>query len=358
MRISEVKASGKTFGSKLPALYEKLNAAAIRYQRGSIPNHDVLVEDLEGMLRLLTELISHKPDLLNELLGESFIRQAELEEYIQLLQKEKNLILQGPPGTGKTWLAKRLAYVLVGGKDTDRIDAVQFHPNISYEDFIRGFRPNEEGRLDIVDGPFMQAVVRAREEPNQPHVLIIEEVNRGDPAQIFGEMLTLLEPDKRNSESALRLTYQNPESDVEGKVFIPPNLYIIGTMNLADRSLAMVDYALRRRFSFITLEPEFGDRWRDFVKEQCGLNKSLIDHIQEYVGAINREVTGDDDLGVQFQIGHSFFTPAPGEFVGDTEGADAWFARTKKYQVEPLMQEYWFDDRTQYDSVISKLPQY
>ncbi len=181
-----------------------------------------------------------------------FLDREELVKILDRLRAKKNLILQGPPGTGKTWLSKRLAFALLGEKDDSRVRGVQFHPNLSYEDFVRGWRPEGDGKLALVDGPFMEMVGAAKEKPAAKYVMVIEEINRGNPAQIFGEMLTLLEGDKRTPGEALELCYSRGKGE---RIFIPANLYIIGTMNIADRSLALVDLALRRRFAFISLEP-------------------------------------------------------------------------------------------------------
>ena len=183
-----------------------------------------------------------------------------LEEILEHFQLKKNLILQGPPGTGKTWLARKLAFALIGNKDQDKVQAVQFHPNLSYEDFVRGWRPSGDGKLDLVDGPFMEMINVARNDLDSDYVIVIEEINRGNPAQVFGEMLTLLETDKRKESEALALSYRKTKGE---RVYIPENVYVIGTMNIADRSLALVDLAFRRRFAFEELEPIFGPPWRD-----------------------------------------------------------------------------------------------
>lgn len=173
-----------------------------------------------------------------------FLEREEINSLIDRLRAKKNLILQGPPGTGKTWLAKRLAFALIGQKDDSKIRAVQFHPNLSYEDFVRGWRPTGDGRLSLADGVFMQAIKAASKDPSSKFVVVIEEINRGNPAQIFGELLTLLEAGKRTPCEALELCY----SDADGRhrpVHIPENLHVIGTMNIADRSLALVDVTSR-----------------------------------------------------------------------------------------------------------------
>jgi 5-methylcytosine-specific restriction protein B len=189
-----------------------------------------------------------------------FIASGELEEMLDRWRSKMNLILQGPPGTGKTWLAKRLGFALAGSNDREtarsRLRVVQFHPSLAYEDFVRGWRPAGDGRLELVDGILMQAIQAADSEPDRPFVLVIEEINRGNPAQIFGEMLTLMEVSKRRRSEAIELAYRKEPGE---RVHVPANLYVIGTMNVADRSLAIVDLALRRRFAFIDLEPRFGD---------------------------------------------------------------------------------------------------
>lgn len=266
-----------------------------------------------------------------------FYPREKLEEMLESLRVKRNLILQGPPGTGKSWLAKRLGYALMGERNGNKMRAVQFHPNLSYEDFVRGWRPDEEGRLNLVDGPFMEMVLLAKKEHSNTHVLVIEEINRGNPAQIFGEMLTLLEADKRTPSAALELSYRAYEGE---RVFIPANLYIIGTMNIADRSLALVDYALRRRFRFIDLEPILGNSWRDWVHEQFHIPLEVLTDIQRRMMGLNEEISADTSLGPQFRIGHSYVTPPVGDVVLD---AKAWFRQIVTTEIGPLLDEYWYD---------------
>lgn len=210
-----------------------------------------------------------------------FLPYDELAGMLERLRYKKNIILQGPPGTGKTWLGKKLAYALLGGIDTARFRSVQFHSTISYEDFVRGWRPVGEGKLGLCNGPFLDLIHEAKGHPDKPYVMLIEEINRGNPAQIFGELLTLLEADKRHPGEALQLCYQKDE-EAEA-VHIPPNIYVIGTMNIADRSLALVDFALRRRFSFITLVPTFGDKWREWMvrNDKAALKPSFVDVVAQ-----------------------------------------------------------------------------
>ena len=224
-----------------------------------------------------------------------FLERPQLESMLERLKSKKNLILQGPPGTGKTWLAKKLAFALVGGRSESRVRPFQFHPNLSYEDFVRGLRPGGDERLELVDGPLLKAIDDAKGDPNNDYVVVIEEINRGNPAQIFGEMLTLLEGDKRTPEEALALSYPKTPSE---RVYIPPNLYIIGTMNLADRSLALVDFALRRRFAFIDLEPTFGDVWRSWVSAQCQIDAAFLSEIEGRLNSLNQTIAEDTTLGI------------------------------------------------------------
>jgi 5-methylcytosine-specific restriction enzyme B len=266
-----------------------------------------------------------------------FIAREKIEKILERLRSKKNLILQGPPGTGKTWLAKRLAFALIGQRDDSKVRAVQFHPNLSYEDFIRGWRPVGDGKLTLVDGPFVEMMKAAAKDPTSRHVVVIEEINRGNPAQIFGEMLTLLDVDKRTPNEALELSYKRSDGE---RVYIPDNLYVIGTMNIADRSLALVDLALRRRFAFIDLEPTLGKPWQDWVQSQCGIDSEILVEIEKRLIALNNDISADTGLGPQFRVGHSYVTPPFGVPISD---AREWFRQVVDTEIGPLLNEYWFD---------------
>lgn len=268
-----------------------------------------------------------------------FVPVSELDTMLERLREKKNLILQGPPGTGKTWLAKRLAYALTGIRDDSRIQAVQFHPSMSYEDFVRGWRPAANGQLRLTNGPFLELVQRAHEDPSHPHILVIEEINRGNPAQILGEMLTLLEADKRTPESALRLLY--PAFDME-RVYIPANFYVIGTMNIADRSLALVDLALRRRFAFMSLVPRIDDTWQKWVHAKSGIPQDFLAMVRQRITRMNEEIAEDRQLGPQFRIGHSYVIPDPGKKVEDPA---LWYREIVETEIVPLLEEYWYESR-------------
>jgi len=268
-----------------------------------------------------------------------FMSEPELEQLLDRLRTKKNLILQGPPGTGKTWLAKRLAFALMGQKDESKVRAVQFHPNLSYEDFVRGWRPTGEGKLTLADGFFMEAIKAAKKEPAAKFVVVIEEINRGNPAQVFGELLTLLEAGKRTPSEALELCY--PDADgVRRPVHIPENLHVIGTMNIADRSLALVDLALRRRFAFVGLEPRLGPAWRNWVVSACGVDEALATDIERRIAELNEQIAADARLGKQFRIGHSYVTPVHRLDAGSTR---RWFQQVVDTEIASLLEEYWFD---------------
>lgn len=276
-----------------------------------------------------------------------FHSKERLQEILDHWRDKRNLVLQGAPGTGKTWLAKRLAQALIGSQAPDAIRSVQFHPNTSYEDFVRGWRPTSGGQLVLTDGVLIQHAERARESADIPHVLIIEEINRGNPAQAFGEMLTLIEGSKRNPSDALMLSY--PRSDDE-QFYLPDNLYILGTMNIADRSLALVDFALRRRFAFETLDPALTDSWAAHLRKKLGNDTSLVEKIRLRISELNQQISEDPMLGAHFAIGHSYVTPTDSQSNGTS-----WYNGVVDTQIAPLLAEYWFDDRAKADAAVAAL---
>lgn len=291
----------------------------------------------EGEVAVQTAPI--EPYTIDDIISDGcFLERESIAKIITQLRHKKNLILQGPPGTGKTWLAKKLAYALMGQKDESSLRAVQFHPNLSYEDFVRGWRPSGEGKLTLVDGPFLEMINEAKKDASIKHVVVIEEINRGNPAQIFGEMLTLLEADKRTPSEALELSYRRAEGE---RIHIPANLYVIGTMNIADRSLALVDLALRRRFAFFDLKPALGEAWRNWVHSKAGIDNDFLQLIEQRIVSLNNEISKDRNLGPQFKIGHSYVTPPLNTKIED---AAAWFQGVVETEIGPLLEEYWFDD--------------
>lgn len=263
---------------------------------------------------------------------EDFLRQVYITEeryhtLVALLKNKKNLILQGAPGVGKTFAAKRLAYSMMGEKDDSRVEFIQFHQNYSYEDFIMGYKPQEEG-FKLTNGIFYRCCLNAEDHPDKEYFFIIDEINRGNMSKIFGELLLLIEKDYRGTKATLAYS---------GKSFsVPKNMYIIGMMNTADRSLAMIDYALRRRFSFFEMEPGFNSE--GFKAYQAGLQNDTFNALIEQIIDLNREIKADDSLGEGFRIGHSYF-------CGQTECTEEWMKSVVYYDIIPMLQEYWFDDK-------------
>lgn len=249
---------------------------------------------------------------------------------VSLVKSKKNIILQGAPGVGKTFAAKRLAYSMMGVKDPNRVMMVQFHQSYSYEDFIMGFRPSENG-FKLKHGVFYEFCKRAEVDSDNDYFFIIDEINRGNLSKIFGELFMLLESDKRGV--ALQLLY------ADEKFSIPENLYIIGMMNTADRSLAMLDYALRRRFAFFELKPAFESY--GFKSYQKSLNNDKFDKLIECIKQLNLAIKSDETLGVGFCIGHSYFCDLDKSEMDELEAA---LIRIVDFEIIPLLSEYWFDD--------------
>ena len=273
-----------------------------------------------------------------------FIARTNFERLLESIQTRKNLILQGPPGTGKTFIARRIAWCLIGRKDSDPIEMVQFHQSYAYEDFVQGYRPTQDGGFDVRDGVFHRFCERALADSGTPHVFIIDEINRGNLSRIFGELLMLIEADKRSEEYAVSLTYS------DGRFHVPENVYILGMMNTADRSLALVDYALRRRFAFETLEPGYGRPEFKRYLESKGTEPGFVDRIVECMRKLNRTIEDDPELGPGFQIGHSYFVPEDGEGI-----SEARYTHIVDTQIAPLLREYWFDSPNDVEKAVTML---
>lgn len=275
----------------------------------------------------------------DDFLKEVFITESEYDKLRSLVLRKKNIILQGAPGVGKTFSAKRLAYSIIGEKNESRICMVQFHQNYSYEDFIMGYRPNDSGGFELQSGVFYNFCIRCKENPDKPYFFIIDEINRGNLSKIFGELLMLIETDKRGERHKLNLVYGGTA------FYIPENLHIIGMMNTADRSLAMIDYALRRRFSFYTMQPAFENAKHNGFGEYtqnitCELYHTVIAKIKE----LNTAIRKDNTLGKGFEIGHSYFAPEDISVIDDE-----WVRNVVEYEIIPLIEEYWFDNDKKLD---------
>lgn len=270
-----------------------------------------------------------------QFLNDVFMDKSDYETLCNLLDYKKNIILQGAPGVGKTYAAKRLAYSILGKKYDKCIDMVQFHQSYSYEDFVVGFRPTTDG-FELSEGPFYAFCTNAVKD-DKKHFFIIDEINRGNLSKIFGELLMLIEADKRSE--TLKILYKNKPFNV------PENVYIIGMMNTADRSLAMIDYALRRRFSFFEMKPAFdSEKFKGKLAGSCEKVNKVITVIKELNGAISE----DETLGRGFQIGHSYF-------CFDKPIDDAMIKMIVEYEIIPLINEYWFDEPTKISTWTERL---
>ena len=266
-----------------------------------------------------------------QFLDDVFMNEEDYDTLVQLIRRKKNVILQGPPGVGKTYAAKRLAYSMIGVKDKERVKLVQFHQSYSYEDFVMGYRPTETG-FELRTGAFYNFCKQAEEDNEKDHFFIIDEINRGNLSKIFGELFMLIENDKRGME--IELLY------ADEKFCVPDNVYIIGMMNTADRSLAMLDYALRRRFAFFDMNPAF--ETIQFKHYQENLKNPQFDALIDTIQALNVDIREDDMLGEGFVIGHSYFS----NIVNITESE---LSNIIEFEIIPLLKEYWFDDPSKVD---------
>ena len=265
-----------------------------------------------------------KDDFLNEV----YMDEDTYNTLTELLEAKYNVILQGAPGVGKTFAAKRLAYSIMGQKDTSRVAMVQFHQSYSYEDFIQGYRPSKDG-FELENGTFYKFCKEAEEDNERPYFFIIDEINRGNLSKILGELMMLIEKDKRGEK--IKLLYSNEWFTV------PQNVRIIGMMNTADRSLALMDYALRRRFAFFDFAPAFSSEgFKNYLAEK---NSQKLESLITAVESLNNTISSDKSLGDGFRIGHSYFCT-------DGEITDEWLKSVVEYEVIPLIKEYWFDEPT------------
>lgn len=272
----------------------------------------------------------------DKFLDEVFMSRNDYDQLESLLLRKKNLILQGAPGVGKTFAAKRLAYSIMGNKDDSRVMQVQFHQNYSYEDFVMGYKPNEEGGFELKNGMFYRFCKRAAADREHKYFFIIDEINRGNLSKIFGELLMLIENDYR--DKPIQMSYKDELFSV------PDNLYLIGMMNTADRSLAMIDYALRRRFSFFEMKPGF-----DTPQFKAYIKKTLdpkLDDLAKAIIELNKVIAEDDSLGSGFCIGHSYLCNL---------GHSYNLANVVEYDIIPMLREYWFDNNDRFNQEADKL---
>ena len=327
------RADSKTEGSYIWRLRDELSKALDQFDLSHIPLYSENKTNVEQISNetdknVIAEKEGYEPYSKEKFLQEVYMTGERFETLVSLLKNKKNLILQGPPGVGKTFTAKRLAFAIMGAKDESRIEFIQFHQNYSYEDFIMGYKPQGESFV-LQHGIFYRFCQKAANTPNKLFFFIIDEINRGNLSKIFGELLMLIEKDYRATK--ITLAY-------DGMPFtVPENLYIIGMMNTADRSLALIDYALRRRFSFFEMEPGFNTE--GFRAYQASLNNETFNLLIERIKELNKEIIADGSLGKGFCIGHSYF-------CGQDECTDDWMMEIVEYDIIPTLSEYWFDDST------------
>jgi len=303
-----------------------------------ITDDTTLVTTIETLFEVETdEAIDDQPAIeypaydREDFLSEVFMSEQQYDTLTGLLRAKKNVILQGAPGVGKTFAAKRLAYSMMGTKDAKRVMMVQFHQSYSYEDFIEGYRPCADG-FELSKGAFYTFCKEAADDNERDYFFIIDEINRGNLSKIFGELFMLIENDKRGEKNKLQLLYSRE------RFCVPSNVYLIGLMNTADRSLALLDYALRRRFAFFTLNPGFSSA--GFTRYREAVGSAAFDNLVSCVVRLNTEIASDESLGEGFMIGHSYFCG----FVGGTV-AHASLSAIVEYELIPMLGEYWFDDQ-------------
>ena len=311
----------------------------------TLTNFNKYPETVEKYLKLMAN--DNNKDLeLNEL-KDTFFSEEFFNNIIDTLKVKKNIILQGPPGTGKTFISKKLAERITGKKEN--IFSIQFHQSYSYEEFVVGFKPNSEGNFALQKGSLIQICEKAKQNENENFVMFIDEINRANISKVFGELLSLIENDKRGPENAVKILYS--ENDIN--FYIPSNLYFICAMNTADRSLKMVDYALRRRFSFFEFKPEFDKpEFKNFLKDK-NVNAKTIDRIVNNISKVNQQISDDNfELGDGYCIGHSYFCPKGNS--SDSFG-DQWYEQIIEYEIKPLINEYYFDKPDQAKELIDTL---
>ena len=307
------------------------------------------ITDYKELVKELTELVGEiEPEpprypvyTKKEFLDEVYVTKADYETLVKLLKNKKNLILQGAPGVGKTFMAKRLAYSIMGIKNVDRVMMVQFHQSYSYEDFVEGYRPSKE-HFELRKGSFYKFCKKAEDDDENDYFFIIDEINRGNLSKIFGELFMLIENDKRGEKNKIQLLYSDE------LFYIPKNVHIIGLMNTADRSLAMIDYALRRRFAFFDLKPGFSSD--GFATYQSDIHYSIFDNIIGVMEELNIAIKDDETLGEGFRIGHSYFCN-----LGDEDDVEEKLNYIVEYEIIPLLKEYWFDEPNKVEDWSEKL---
>lgn len=313
---------------------EIVNLEAFRNQEGIF--FKISLTEFNSLYNIIREMNPTKTYMQYEeyskekFLQDVYLAEEDYDELRDLIETRKNVILQGPPGVGKTYIAKRMAYSILGKKDSGKILNIQFHPNYSCDEFIEGFRPDDIGIYKYRQGCFKEFCNVARNDQENSYFLLIDEINRGDVIKIFGDTFMLLEPDKRGKENYVEL----PAS--KERFYIPKNLYIIGTMNLSDQEQTMSDYAVRRRFCFFPIATIFDNP--DFQKEYSKI--PLAGKVIEKIKEINA------NLEESKQIGHCYFCHLKSEKE---------LKRTIKYELIPLIEEQLKNEKELRRKIVNEL---
>ena len=322
MRGTLFKITEEEFEVIMDIIYKENPSLLLKYTDDS-KDKNIISEDNTNFF-----LSQNKKYTKEDFLKDVYISEEKYDKLVNVLMRKKNIILQGAPGVGKTFLAKKLAYSIMVEKDDERINFIQFHQNYSYEDFVMGYKPIKEG-FELKYGIFYNFCQKATKNPDKDYFFIIDEINRGNLSKIFGELLMLIEADYRDEKATL--AYDGLDFSV------PKNLHIIGMMNIADRSLAMIDYALRRRFSFFDIEPAFDSE--GFSNYQKEFSNKTFNELIEKIKKLNEVITQDQSLGKGFCIGHSYFCNAE-------ECTLEWMKDIVEFDIFPMLSEYWFDDES------------
>ncbi len=327
-----------------PITFDEFKAIKKLEQASFITNNMGTLKNItEEEIKILLELIQSKNELRDDTYSfekldkEVFLNDSECKKIYSILKEKKNIILEGAPGVGKTYIAKKLCYAIMEKKEDECLLCIQFHQSYSYEDFVLGYRPTEEGGFKLKRGPFLEFCEKARNNKQKDYFLIIDEINRGNISKIFGELLVLIENDKRDKHS-VDLAYQGEDQQYKNFT-IPGNLYIIGLMNTADRSLALMDFALRRRFAFYRINPLFDEeKFKTYAQNIPYLNE-VISSIKN----LNNKIKDDESLGEGFMIGHSYFSN-----FKENESKEEIKNKLElilEYEIQPMLKEYWYDEK-------------
>lgn len=308
--------------------YEQAHVVGIRYGAETLPDDEQLLTDLQDMLELVSAVYLDEHSATTGIQGP--VEPPVTNPLIELIKRRKNVVFYGPPGTGKTYEALQLAQAWEQTDGHDSVRKITFHPSYGYEDFVQGFRPKKDqpGEFALQSGILLRICDEASKNEDRDFLLIIDEINRGDVARIFGELITYIEADKRGVPFDLA-------QDETGQYEIPSNLFFLGTMNTADKSVSLLDVALRRRFAFVEFRAEFSaySDIPEWVENVNGLN------LGELLDALNQRLLAEG-VEVDRAIGHALLS-----IRTDAPDPAAALKERIEYDITPLVAEYSYLDR-------------